>query len=114
MTDREQHELVGRLREQYKQGKKEQAALRAKAREMAEYAEKIGRGLRAPEFIRWWDGTPMIGQRSEHVILTAQIFEQLGEKHIKELCADLKRVETCLASWRQELSVMDEDPERPI
>jgi hypothetical protein len=113
MTDREQHELVGRLREQYKQGKKEQAALKAKAREMAEYAEKIGLGLRAPEMIRWWDGIPMIGQRSEHVIFTSQIFEQLGEKHIKQLCADLKRVEASLASWRQELTALDGDPERP-
>ncbi len=112
MTENEQFELVGRKRAQYRDGKKELGALKAKAGEWADLAATISAGLRQPEMIRWWDGTPAIGRRQEHVVLTPKMFEQLTENNIKQLCNDIKRVEAVLASLRQELTAMDEDPER--
>jgi hypothetical protein len=112
MTENEQFELVGRKRAQYREGKKELAALKARAGEWSELAATITNGLRQPEMIRWWDGTPSIGRRQEHYILTPKMFELLTENNIKQLCNDVKRVEAVLASLRQELTAMDEDPER--
>ena len=113
MTDSETFELVGRKREEYRTRKKERAALMAKAGEMAKYAEAIRRGLTNPQFIRWFDGTPPIGLRQEHVVLTAAMFGELTEEKIKQLCADIKRVEAVLVALRQELTAMDEDPGIP-
>jgi hypothetical protein len=112
MTENEQFELVGRKRAQYREGKKELAALKAKAGEWAELAMTISAGLREPELIRWWDGTPVIGRRQEHIVLTPKMFELLTEGNVKQVCSDIKRVEAVLASLRQELTAMDEDPER--
>ena len=69
-------------------------------------------GLRQPEMIRWWDGTPALARSQEHIILTPKMFELLTENNIKQLCNDVKRLTTVLASLRQELTAMDEDPER--
>jgi hypothetical protein len=110
MTDSETHELVGRKREEYRLRKKERAALKAKAGELATLAATISRGLQNPELIRWWEGTPMVGQRREHVILTPAMFSELTEEKIKQLCADLKRLEAVLGALRQELTAIDEDP----
>jgi len=111
MTESEQFELVGRKRAQYRESKKELAALRARASEWSDLAETVSNGLRQPEMIRWWEGTPAIGRRPEHITFTPQIFELLTEKNIKQLCNDIKRLNTVLASLRQELTAMDEDPE---
>ena len=112
MTENEQFELVGRKRAQYRDGKKELGALKAKAGEWADHAATISSGLRQPELIRWWDGTPAIGRRQEHITFTSKMFELLSESGVRQLCADIRRVEAVLASLRQELTSMDEDPER--
>ena len=112
MTENEQFELVGRKRAQYRDGKKELGALKARAGEWAELATTISEGLRQPEMIRWFDGTPVIGRRQEHIVLTPKMFGLLTESNIKQLCNDIKRVEAVLGSLRQELTAMDEDPER--
>lgn len=112
MTESEQFELVGRKRAQYRENKKELAALKARAMEWADMAGRIGLGLRQPEMIRWWDGTPAPVRSQEHIILTPKMFELLTENNIKQLCNDVKRLTTVLASLRQELTAMDEDPER--
>lgn len=112
MTENEQFELVGRKRAQYRDGKKELGALKAKAGEWAKLADTIAQGLSNPEAIRWWEGTPTIGRRPEHIILTPMMFALLTEENVKQLCDDIKRVEAVLSSVRQELTVMDEDPER--
>ena len=110
MTDSETHELVGRKRDEYRLRKKERAALKAKAGDLANYAEKISEGLHNPEMIRWWEGLPLIGQRQEHIVLTPQMFSELTVESIKQLCVDLKRLETVLGAMRQELTTLDEDP----
>src|SRR5580704_14848854 len=109
MTENEQFELVGRKRAQYREGKRELGALKAKATEWAELAATISVGLQRPEMIRWWEGTPAIGRRPEHIVFTPKMFELLTEGNIKQLCNEIKRVETILASVRQELTAMDED-----
>lgn len=111
MTESEQFELVGRKRAEYRDRKKELAALKAKAGEWADYAANISLGLRQPGLIRWWDGTPLMGRRQDHIVLTSKMFEALTENNIKQLCNDLKRLEAVLGSLRQELTAMDEDPE---
>lgn len=112
MTDSEQFELVGRKRAQYRENKKELAALKARAGEWAELASTISTGLLRPELIRWWEGgPPAMGRRPDHVVLTPKMFEFLTEKNIKQLCDDMKRLTAVLASLRQELTAMDEDPE---
>src|SRR6266446_6079161 len=93
MTENEQFELVGRKRAQYREAKKELGALKARSGEWADLAGTISAGLRQPEMIRWWDGTPAIGRRSEHIVLTPKMFELLTQSNIKQLCGDIKRVE---------------------
>ena len=112
MTESEQFELVGRKRAQYRESKKELAALKARATEWADMAGTIGLGLRQPEMICWWDGTPAMVRRQEHIVLTPKMFQLLTENNIRQLCNDVKRLEAVLASLRQELTSMDEDPER--
>jgi len=112
MTEGEQFELIGRKRAQYREGKKELAALKAQAGEWADLAATISAGLRQPEMIRWWEGRPAVGRSPEHIVLTPKMFELLTEDKIKQLCSDVKRIEAVLASLRHELTSMDEDPER--
>jgi hypothetical protein len=112
MTESEQFELVGRKRAQYREHKKELGAVRARAMEWAQLASTVSEGLLRPELIRWFDGTPAIGRRQEHVTLTPKMFELLTEQNIKQLCDDIKRLTAVLAALRQELTAMDEDPER--
>jgi len=112
MTDSETHELVGRKRAEYRERKKERAAVRARLGELSNSAETIKRGLEFPELIRWWDGTPMIGRHPSHIIFTTAMFGELTEANIKQLCGDLKRLDAVIASLRQELTALEgEDPD---
>jgi hypothetical protein len=112
MTDGETFELIGRKRDEYFKRKQERAVVAAKAGELAGHANKLAHGLRNPEMIRWWDGTPLIGQRSEHIVLTSRMFEELTEAKVKQICDDLKRLDATIASLRQELKAMEgRDPD---
>jgi hypothetical protein len=113
MTDSEQFELIGRTRANYKERKQELAALKAKAAKAAELAATLARGLQNPELIRWWSGTHLIGQRPEHVILTAAMFTELSEQNIKQLSETINRLSTTIGAIRKQLIDLEgEDPER--
>jgi hypothetical protein len=111
MTQGEQFELVGRKRAEYRERKKELATLRAKATELANAAETVAQGLKFPDMIRWWDGTPFINRRPQHIVLTSAMFDNLTEKHVRQMADDMKRLNAVIASLRQELTALDEDPE---
>jgi len=112
MTDGEVFEQVGRKRAEYRDRKKELAQLRSKAGDLSKLAATVSLGLEKPEMIRWWEGTPMIGQNRQNIVFTPQMFAELTEPKIKQLCDDIKRVETLVNSLRSELTQLDEDPER--
>jgi hypothetical protein len=112
MTDSETFEQVGRKRAEYRDRKKELAQLRSRAGDLSKLAATISAGLEHPELIRWWEGTPMVGKTQQHVVLSSQMFTELTEPKIKELCNDIKAVETRVNSLRTELTRLDEDPER--
>jgi septal ring factor EnvC (AmiA/AmiB activator) len=111
MTQGEQFELVGRKRAEYRERKKELATLRAKAAELANTAETVAQGLKFPDVIRWWDGTPFINRRPQHIVLTSAMFDGLTEKNVRQIADDIKRLNVVIASLRQELTALDEDPE---
>jgi hypothetical protein len=113
MTENEQFELVGRKRAQYRESKKELAALKAQAAEWAKQAETLAQGLNFPDMIRWWDGSPIINRRPQHIVIMPATFSNLTETKVKQLCDDVKRLRAVLASLRQELTAIDEDPEPP-
>lgn len=98
MTNSEQFELIGRTRANYKERKNELATLKAKAAKLAELAATLARGLQNPELIRWWSGTPLVGQRREHVILTTAMFAELSEQN----CISKKPILSCLHLRRGE------------
>jgi hypothetical protein len=113
MTNGEQFELIGRTRANYKERKNELAALKAKAAKLAELAAKLAHGLQNPELIRWWSGTPLIGQRREHVIFTTAMFAELSEQNIKELSDGIAQLSKTIDAMRKQLTDLEgEDPER--
>ena len=111
MTQSEQFELVGRKRAEYRERKKELATLRTKAADLASTAETVAQALKFPDIIRWWDGTPFINRRSQHIVLTSAMFDALTEKNVRQIAEDMKRLNAVIASLRQELTALDEDPE---
>lgn len=112
MTDSEAYEQVGRKRAEYRQKKTEFAQLKTKAGDLSRHAAAISAGLEHPETICWYEGMPMMGRGPQHVILTSAMFAELSEQKVRQLCDDIKRTETAIASLRVELTNIDEDPER--
>lgn len=113
MTNSEQFELIGRTRANYKERKNELAMLKAKAAKLAELAATLARGLQNPELIRWWSGTPLMGQRREHVILTTTMFTELSEQNIKQLSDGIAQSSKTVDALRKQLIDLEgEDPER--
>jgi len=115
MSENEQYELVGRTRANYKERKKELAALKVKASNLAESAQTLFHGLQNPELIRWWTGAPMIGQRGEHVVFTDMMFSELSQPNIKKLAEDIHRLKTTVDAIRKQLIDLEgEDPEHRV
>ena len=113
MTNSEQFELIGRTRTNYKDRKNELAALKVKAGKLAELAATLARGLQNPELIRWWTGTPLLGQRREHVIFTTAMFAELSEQNVKQLSDGIAQLSKTIDAMRKQLIDLEgEDPER--
>jgi len=110
MTDQETHAIVGKTREDYRNAKKEFAALVSSAEELQKLSIHLQTALADPSRIVFFTGTPVVGPG--HVILTDAIFEKLSSTNVKKLSEDMKRVIKTRDALRQRLIELEgEDPE---
>jgi len=116
MTQEDQDAIVGKARREYREKKKELAAIVARGDQMATIANNLARGLAAPEHVVLVkDGEGVSGVnigRGNAVIFTEPHFRQISlaevEKHIQEY----KAVKGRVAALRQQLiNIGDGDPE---
>jgi hypothetical protein len=115
VTQEDQDAIVGKARREYREKKKELAAIEARGSEMAAIALNLARGLNAPEQILIVGEQGISGVnigRANAVIFPEPNFQKISlaevEKHVKEY----KEVKNRVAALRQQLiNIGDGDPE---
>lgn len=114
MTDQDFDAIVGRSRREYREAKKQLAALKASAAELSQLADKITVALMNPSRIKFFDGLPTFPatRGKEPIVLTDAMFEKLTAANIKQIAQDTKNLENRLDALRKQLAELDEDPEK--
>lgn len=100
MTDHEIHAVVGKTREDYRNSKREYAALEAVAAELAQIAGQLHQALSNPSRMIFWEGTPIMGN---WIRVTPMMFEKLSAANIKKLIEDIQRTKKTRDALRQRL-----------
>lgn len=109
MTEQEIHAIVGKAREDYRNAKREYAALETTAAELAQLAGQLHQGLSNPSRMIFWEGTPIMGN---WIRVTPMMFEKLSAVNIKKLIENIQRVKKTRDALRQRLIELEgEDPE---
>lgn len=110
MSDQEIHAIIGKTREDYRNAKKEFAALESQAAELAGLAETLHDALLNPSRIQFFTGTPIVG--SGWKILADGLFQRLSADSVKKLTESIRRVQKTRDALRQRLIELEgEDPE---
>lgn len=91
MTDHEINAIAGKTREDYRNAKRELAALQATAAELAILAGHLQQALENPSRIVFWDGSPVAGEGWHR--LTETLFDKLTAENVRKLAEDIKRVQ---------------------
>jgi hypothetical protein len=117
MADPQTHAIVGKAREDHRNAKRELAALKANAAELAALAAQLQHALENPSRIVFFDGTPIVGQG--WLTLTDALFQKLSAANVRKLAEDIKRVEKTKSALRQRLFELEgeypdsDDDDRP-
>ena len=111
MTDQEMHAIAGKAREDYRNAKKELAALEATAAELAGLAETLHDALLTPSRIQFFTGTPIMG--SGWKVLADGLFQRLSADNVRKLSENIRRVTKTRDALRQRVTELEgEDPEK--
>jgi hypothetical protein len=109
MTDQEIHAVIGKAREDYRNAKREYAALEATAAELANHAAHLHQALSNPSRMIFWEGTPIMG---DWIKVTPMLFDNLSAANVKKLIENIQRVKKTRDALRQRLIELEgEDPE---
>ena len=109
MTEQEIHTIVGRTRDEYRNAKREYAALEATAAELAQLTSQLHQALSNPSRMIFWDGMPIMG---DWIRVTPMMFEKLSASNVKNLIENIQGVKKTRDTLRQRLIELEgEDPE---
>jgi predicted trehalose synthase len=111
MTDQDMHAIAGKAREDYRNAKKELAALEAMAADLAGLAATLHKALLNPSQIQFFSGTPIVENGWE--ILADGLFHRLSADNVRKLADDIRRVRKTRDALRQRVTELEgEDPEK--